>query len=92
MNQQRATIAKARRKSRGVPVALVGIIAQVITHPAASFAVKPTLTGTIVVLRPFAFEQDAPALREMLRDPEAVKLTAPGTTRRTDSTWRSWTR
>jgi RimJ/RimL family protein N-acetyltransferase len=64
-----------RPKSRGVPVALVGIIAQVIAHPAASFAVKPTLTGTIVLLRPFAFEQDAPALREMLQDPEADRLT-----------------
>ena len=64
-----------RPKSRGVPVALAGIIAQVNVHPAASFAVKPTLTGTIVVLRPFAFEQDAPTLREMLQDPEAIRLT-----------------
>ena len=52
---------------------MVGIIAQVIAHPAAGFAVRPTLTGATVLLRPFAFEQDAPALREMLQDPEAVR-------------------
>ena len=45
------------------------------TQPATSFAVKPTLTGTNVVLRPFIFEQDAPALREMLSDPDVIKLT-----------------
>jgi hypothetical protein len=27
------------------------------------------------LLRPFAFEQDAPALREMLQDPEVIRLT-----------------
>jgi RimJ/RimL family protein N-acetyltransferase len=47
----------------------------VIFHPASSLAVKPTLTGTSVLLRPFAFEQDAPALREMLQDPEVSRLT-----------------
>ncbi len=46
-----------------------------IDHPTASFAVKPTLTGTNVLLRPFNIEQDAPALREMLEDPEALRLT-----------------
>jgi RimJ/RimL family protein N-acetyltransferase len=53
----------------------VGIIPRVIDHPAASFAVKPTLTSTNVVLRPFKIEQDAAALREMLEDPEVLKLT-----------------
>jgi RimJ/RimL family protein N-acetyltransferase len=46
-----------------------------IEQPAASLAAKPTLTGTKVVLRPFRVEQDAPALREMLRDPEVLRLT-----------------
>lgn len=40
-----------------------------------TFAVKPTLTGTNVVLRPFRLHEDAPALREMLRDPEVIRLT-----------------
>jgi RimJ/RimL family protein N-acetyltransferase len=47
----------------------------VIDEPRASFARKPTLTGSNVVLRPFSFEEDAPALREMLMDPEVLKLT-----------------
>jgi RimJ/RimL family protein N-acetyltransferase len=47
----------------------------VTAHPAVSFAVKPTLTGTNVVLRPFSFEEDAPALREMLQDPDVLRLT-----------------
>jgi len=47
----------------------------VIDQPAASFSVKPTLTSTNVVMRPFTIEQDAPALREMLQDPEVLKLT-----------------
>ncbi len=42
------------------------------------FAVKPTLTGELVVLRPFIVGSDAEALREMLQDPEAVKLTGSG--------------
>ena len=46
-----------------------------IDQPAASFAVKPTLTGINVLLRPFDIEQDAPGLREMLTDPEALELT-----------------
>jgi RimJ/RimL family protein N-acetyltransferase len=37
--------------------------------------VKPTITGVRVVLRPFVLERDASALREMLQDPEALKLT-----------------
>ena len=41
----------------------------------ADFSVKPTLMGERAVLRPFMLDQDAPALREMLRDPEALKLT-----------------
>jgi RimJ/RimL family protein N-acetyltransferase len=43
-------------------------------HP-ADFSVKPTLIGKRVVLRPIAFEQDAQALRAMLQDFEALKLT-----------------
>lgn len=44
-------------------------------QPAQSFAVKPTLIGERVVLRPFVMEADAAALREMLQDPELLKLT-----------------
>ncbi|MGH3170683.1 MAG: GNAT family N-acetyltransferase [Trebonia sp.] len=44
-------------------------------QPATSFAIKPTLTGASVVLRPFDIDQDATPLREMLEDPEARKLT-----------------
>jgi RimJ/RimL family protein N-acetyltransferase len=47
-------------------------------EPAADFAVKPTLTGEKVVLRPFLLEQDFPALRKMLQDPEVLKLTGGG--------------
>lgn len=43
--------------------------------PPADFSVKPTLAGEAVVLRPFVLEQDAPALREMLQDPEVLMLT-----------------
>lgn len=39
-----------------------------------SFAVKPTLTGDLVVLRPVA-EADAPALFAAMLDPEVVRLT-----------------
>jgi len=46
-----------------------------VTDQPPEFSVKPTLTGDRVVLRPFMIDQDAPALREMLRDPEALKLT-----------------
>jgi RimJ/RimL family protein N-acetyltransferase len=42
------------------------------------FSVKPTLTGDKVVLRPFDLGQDAAALREMLCDPEGIKLTGSG--------------
>ena len=38
------------------------------------FAVKPTLTGELVVLRPFT-EDDLPAMRGVLLDPEARILT-----------------
>jgi RimJ/RimL family protein N-acetyltransferase len=44
-------------------------------QPASDFSVKPTLTGERVVLRPFELPGDVPALREMLLDPEATKLT-----------------
>jgi hypothetical protein len=45
------------------------------TPPPAGFAVKPTLTGDLAVLRPIDLDQDAPALRAMLSDPEALRLT-----------------
>lgn len=44
-------------------------------QPAADFSVKPTLTGGKVLLRPFDLDQDADALRELLRDPEVTRLT-----------------
>jgi RimJ/RimL family protein N-acetyltransferase len=70
----------------------------VIDQPAVSFAVKPTLTGTNVLLRPLDIEKDATALREMLTDPEALKLTgsyhAPGEIPEWDETaernFRDW--
>lgn len=62
-------------ETRGARLAQGGIIARVIYHPAPGFAVKPTLTGTRVLLRPFAFAEDALALREMLQDPEVSRLT-----------------
>lgn len=87
-----------RPKSPGASVARVGIIAPVIVHPVGGFTVKPTLTGTTVVLRPFAFEQDAPALREMLQDPEVIRLTGsshdpaamPEWDAAAESTFRDW--
>jgi RimJ/RimL family protein N-acetyltransferase len=44
-------------------------------QPTANFAVKPTLTGAVAVLRPFDLDQDFAALREMLLDGEALRLT-----------------
>jgi RimJ/RimL family protein N-acetyltransferase len=44
-------------------------------EPQPDWSVKPTLVGEKVVLRPYDLEADLPALREMLRDPEAMKLT-----------------
>jgi RimJ/RimL family protein N-acetyltransferase len=46
-----------------------------IDQPASDFSTKPTLTGERVVLRPFVLDEDAGALREMLQDLEALKLT-----------------
>jgi len=43
--------------------------------PGADFAIKPTLAGDRVVLRPFDVSQDIGAIREMLQDPDALKLT-----------------
>jgi RimJ/RimL family protein N-acetyltransferase len=43
--------------------------------PASDFSIKPTLIGAKVILRPFDLEQDAGPLREMLTDPEGLKLT-----------------
>jgi RimJ/RimL family protein N-acetyltransferase len=44
-------------------------------QPTANFAMKPTLTGTVAVLRPFDLDRDLSALREMLLDAEGVRLT-----------------
>jgi RimJ/RimL family protein N-acetyltransferase len=41
---------------------------------AADFSVKPTLVGDKVLLRPFR-DDDFPAVREALQDPEVVRLT-----------------
>jgi RimJ/RimL family protein N-acetyltransferase len=63
-----------------VPGYLVAAVARVWhNHPVieqrADFSVKPTLIGERAVLRPIVLDQDAAALREMLRDPEALRLT-----------------
>jgi RimJ/RimL family protein N-acetyltransferase len=50
----------------------------VIQQPAPDFSVKPTLTGERIVLRPFVVADDFPVLRDVLRDPEVLRLT--GTT------------
>jgi RimJ/RimL family protein N-acetyltransferase len=47
----------------------------VTAQTAPDFAAKPTLIGDRATLRPFIAEQDLAALREMLQDPEAIKLT-----------------
>jgi RimJ/RimL family protein N-acetyltransferase len=47
----------------------------VTSQSAPDFAAKPTLIGDRAMLRPFIMEQDIAALREMLQDPEALKLT-----------------
>ena len=39
------------------------------------FSVKPTITGEKVTLRPFRPAEDLPAIREMLRDPDVIRLT-----------------
>lgn len=51
-------------------------------RPSTDFSTKPTLTGELVVLRPFDLERDAPAIRDLLTDPEVARLTAgvPGST------------
>ncbi|MDY0813081.1 GNAT family protein [Kitasatospora purpeofusca] len=51
-------------------------------HQDADFSVKPTLTGELVVLRPFDLAQDASAIRDWLTDPEVARFTDgdPGTT------------
>jgi RimJ/RimL family protein N-acetyltransferase len=50
----------------------------VVDQPGCDFSIKPTLTGERVVLRPFVLDEDAEALREMLQDPEAIRLTGGG--------------
>jgi RimJ/RimL family protein N-acetyltransferase len=47
-----------------------------VTDQLATFAAKPTLTGEHVVLRPLDIATDADRIREMLQDPEALRLTA----------------
>lgn len=51
-------------------------------HQGVDFFAKPTLTGELVMLRPFDLEQDALAIRDWLTDPEVARFTAgiPGTT------------
>ena len=43
--------------------------------PGTGFSVKPTLAGERVLLRPFLLEEDAPAIRAVLQDPEVGRLT-----------------
>jgi RimJ/RimL family protein N-acetyltransferase len=43
--------------------------------PGTGFSVKPTLAGERVLLRPFLLEEDAPAIRAVLQDPEVIRLT-----------------
>ena len=43
-------------------------------RPSPGFAVKPTLAGELVILRPFR-KQDLPAMRAVMSDPEARILT-----------------
>ncbi|MFE5584934.1 GNAT family N-acetyltransferase [Kitasatospora sp. NPDC056531] len=43
--------------------------------PRTDFSVKPVLVGRKVTLRPFLLDQDAPALRAILQDPEVGRLT-----------------
>jgi RimJ/RimL family protein N-acetyltransferase len=60
------------------PVARIGVARHnraVTDQPAPDFSVKPNLTGERVLLRPFKPDADAPALRAMLQDPEALRLT-----------------
>ncbi|TQF02379.1 GNAT family N-acetyltransferase [Kitasatospora acidiphila] len=45
------------------------------TDFATDFSVKPTLTGELVILRPFELERDAPVIREWLTDPEVLRFT-----------------
>jgi RimJ/RimL family protein N-acetyltransferase len=47
-------------------------------QPVSDFAIKPTLTGERALLRPFRLDEDIEALREMLHDPEALRLTGSG--------------
>ena len=46
-----------------------------VEQPEAGFSVKPTLTGELVLLRPFDLDQDASAIREWLTDPEVARYT-----------------
>ena len=43
--------------------------------PPTDFSAKPTLVGEKVLLRPFLLDQDAPAVRSFLRDPDVARLT-----------------
>ncbi|GAA1971788.1 GNAT family N-acetyltransferase [Kitasatospora viridis] len=40
----------------------------------SDFSVKPTLVGDLVVLRPFAVDEDAEAIRDFLTDPETARF------------------
>jgi len=67
---------------------------------APDFRFKPTLSGDKVVLRPFILDLDADALREMLQDPDALRLTgsSPGTAEKSgwdehdEAQFRDWVR
>lgn len=65
-------------------------------QPAPDFSVKPTLTGDKVLLRPFSLDEDADAIREMLRDPEVTRLTGshsfgdPAWTDEHEAKFRDW--
>jgi RimJ/RimL family protein N-acetyltransferase len=68
-------------------------------QPAPDFSVKPTLNGERVLLRPFDLAKDEAALREMLLDPEATKLTgsqalggAPTWTEEDEAKFLAWYR
>ncbi|MFI0979509.1 GNAT family N-acetyltransferase [Streptomyces sp. NPDC021093] len=47
------------------------------TQPRADFSVKPTLTGTRTLLRPFT-EEDLPVMLAAVRDPEVNRFTGSG--------------
>lgn len=53
----------------------------------SDFSVKPTLTGELVVLRPFDWAQDAPAIHDWLSDPEVSRFTEGAPDKTPVPTW-----